>query len=133
MTVSLTTPGPSAIQISWTGAGGQPMLSVVCKRTYDVLSDGRLVPAAESIPLLVAPEPDPDNSRRLHRDSDCYPFKPLTDVVVRGHAHGAGQRSFIATAQIGAAQKQVLVNGTRRVTRGPTDRKSTRLNSSHRH
>ncbi len=122
MAGALTRPGPTAVQISWTGAGGQPMLSVVCKRTYDVLSDGRLVPAAESLPLLAAPQPDPDNPRRLHRDSDCYPFKPLTDVVVRGHAHGTGQRSFIATAQVGRAQKQVLVTGDRRVTRGPTGR-----------
>ena len=122
MAAALTRPGAAALQISWTGEGGQPMLSVICKRTYDVLADGRLVPSAEQIPLLVAPEPDPDNPYRLHRDSDCYPFKPLTDVVVRGHAYGTGQRSFIATAQVGAAQKQVLVIGNRRVTRAATGR-----------
>jgi len=119
---ALTRPGPTVVQVSTVGPGGQPMLSVICKQTYDVLSDGRLIPAPESLPLVVDPEPDAANPRRLHRDSDCYAFKPFTDVVVRGHAYGAGQRAFVAALQVGAARQEVLVLGDRRVALGPTGR-----------
>jgi hypothetical protein len=81
-----------------------------------------LVPAVETEPLVTDLEPDPDNPRRLHRDSDCYATKPLTDVVVRGHAYGIGQRAFVATVQVGSTRKEVLVVGDRRATLGPTDR-----------
>jgi len=113
---ALTQPGPAVVQVSTIGDGGRPMLSVIAKRTYDVLSDGRLIPAAETLPLVRDPEPDAANPRRLHRDSDVYALKPLTDVVVRGHAYGRGQRAFMATVQVGAVRKEVLVIGDRRVT-----------------
>jgi hypothetical protein len=51
---------------------------------------------------------------RLHRDFDLYPVKVLTDVVVRGHAYGTGQRSFIATVRVDAWEKRVAVFGDRR-------------------
>lgn len=119
---TLTRPGPTVTQVSTVGDGGQPMLSVIAKRTYDVLSDGRLVPAPENLPLVLEPEPDSENPRRLHRDSDCYAFKPLTDVVVRGHAYGAGRRVFVAAVQVGSARKEVLVIGDRRVAIGTAGR-----------
>ncbi|HXU62689.1 MAG TPA: DUF2169 domain-containing protein [Polyangia bacterium] len=119
---ALTQPGPTVMQVSTAGEGGRPMLSVIAKRTYDVLSDGRLIPAAESPPLLRDPEFDAANPRRLHRDSDAYAFKPLTDVVVRGHAYGGGQRAFVATVQAGGARKELLVIGDRRVTVGVAGR-----------
>ncbi len=96
----LTQPGPTATQLSAVDEKGRPILSVICKRTYDVLPDGRLVPAAKSNPLVTDLEPDPDNPRRLHRDSDCYVIKPLSDVVVRGNAYGTGQRAFVATCRL---------------------------------
>jgi hypothetical protein len=118
----LTQPGPTVIQVSSIDEKGQPILSVICKRTFDALPDGRLVPAAETDPLVTDLEPDPENPRRLHRDSDCYATKPLTDVVVRGHAYGTGQQAFIATVQVGSARKEVLIVGNRRVTLDPTGR-----------
>jgi hypothetical protein len=118
----LTQPGSTVVQVSTVDEKSQPTLSVICKRTYDVLSDGRLVPAAETEPLLRDLEPDPENPRRLHRDSDCYALKPLTDVVVRGHAYGTGQPSFIATVHAGTVRKEVLVVGDRRATLSATGR-----------
>jgi hypothetical protein len=118
----LTAPGPSVMQTSWVDRDGRPALAVICKRSYDVCADGRLVPAPESEPLVRDPEFDPENPLRLRRDSDCYAFKPLTDVVVRGHAYGSGQRAFVATVQVERARKEVLVVGDRRVTASATGR-----------
>ncbi len=110
----LTTPGPTAIQLSARDEEGQPILSVLCKRTYAVSPEGRVSPAAEQLPLVLDFELDPDNPARLHRDFDLYPIKAMTDVVVRGHAYGTGQRSFIATVRVAAWEKRVAVFGDRR-------------------
>jgi hypothetical protein len=112
--VILNQPGPTAVQLSAIDEDGQPILSVLCKRTYSVNADGRVSLAPEQLPLVLDFEPDPDNPRRLHRDFDLYPIKVLTDVVVRGHAYGTGQRSFIATVRVDSWEKRVAVFGERR-------------------
>lgn len=120
--ISHVQPGPTAIQLSGYDEQGKTILSVLCKRTYDVLGDGRTVVSDTQEPLQDDFEPDPDNPKLLARDTDLYPCKALTDVVVRGHAHGTGQRSFIATVQVGTFKKEVAVTGNRRCTVTPTGR-----------
>jgi len=108
------------VQLSAVDQDGQPILSVLCKRTYSVTADGRVSLAPEQLPLVLDFELDPDNPRRLHRDFDLYPIKVLTDVVVRGHAYGTGQRSFIATVRVDSWEKRVAVFGDRRCHLGAT-------------
>lgn len=102
------------MQLSAADEDGHPILSVLCKRTYTVTSDGRVSLAPQQLPLVLDLELDPDNPMRLHRDFDLYPMKILTDVVVRGHAYGTGQRSFVATVRVDTWEKRVAVFGDRR-------------------
>ncbi|MDN5938197.1 MAG: DUF2169 domain-containing protein [Salinisphaera sp.] len=99
-------------QISGQHPDGGYILAVVTKRTY-LLRHGRAEIAEQQLPLTLEPAPDPELPDVLAHDTDLFPCKPGTDVVVKGHAYGRGQKQFLATAQIGAQQKQILVVGDR--------------------
>lgn len=62
-----------------------------------------------------------DETRELLEDTDLYPFKLATDVVVKGHAHFAGisrsaAPSGVVTIRIGETRRQIAVFGDRRCT-----------------
>jgi hypothetical protein len=116
----ITQPDATAVQLSASDENGKPVLSVLCKRTYEIRPSGQVVLAPQQVPLVQDFEIDPENPRRLHHDTDLYPLKLLTDVVVRGHAYGTGQRSFIATVQVGSFKKEVAIFGDRRCSVGST-------------
>jgi hypothetical protein len=109
--------GPTARQESGKDPSGGYILSVLAKRTYHVLPDGRCMAATEQRPIVEEPQDDPDVPGILAHDTDLYPFKPRTDVVVRGHAYGyTGRRSFHATVRIEDYAFHLLVSGDRRST-----------------
>jgi hypothetical protein len=116
--IRITQPGPGAVQLSAVDPASKPILSVLCKRTYEVLPDGRVVLAAQQQPLVQEPEFDKEKPHLLLRDSDLYPFKPLTDIVVRGHAYSGGHPSFKAAVQVDKWRKEIAVFGDRRCTLG---------------
>jgi len=116
VTLRAIAPSPTLLQLSGETAAGEPILSVVVKRTYRVGPKGALDPDTEQIPLCAA-EIDPQRQNLLVRDADVYPLKPLTDIVVAGHAYAPGKRgSFTAELRAGAVHKSLLVTGERRVT-----------------
>jgi hypothetical protein len=111
---TFTKPGPTAQQMSGNGPNDRPLLSVLTKRTYRVELDGRCILDGEQVPLVVDALPDPDNPGVFGHDTDLYPFKPLTDVVVKGHATTYPARPrFDAVVEVGAAKKTVAVFGDR--------------------
>ncbi len=101
------------MQLSTTDEHGAPMLSIVAKRTY-VIEGGRCVVAAEQLPL-VPMRLGPEDPEILLDDSDVWPLKQLTDVVVHGHAyaHGGG-RQIVASIAVGELIKEFAVIGDRR-------------------
>lgn len=110
----ITHPCPTVMQLSAVDPEIKPILSVLCKRTYHVLPDGHCIVADEQLPLVKDYQPDPENSLRLDHDSDLYPWKLMTDIVVQGHAYGEGRRTFMAVVRVGKFEKQIAVIGDRR-------------------
>lgn len=109
-----TPPGPSARQVSGVDPEGRFVLSVLVKRTYRFDRAGRVRRADEDLPLALLPVLDPERPGFLIADSDLYPYKPRTDVVVFGHAYGpAGATSFEASIAVGQYTKRILVVGDR--------------------
>lgn len=117
--------GPTATsqQIAWHHAiSNDDWLSVVAKRTY-LVDRGRLLLAPEQEPLRIL-EGDPSRTGTIVHEADIYPFKPLTDIVVQGHAYPPRPQdtSFIAKVEVGPASKALLVVGDRQATLSPTGR-----------
>lgn len=100
---------------------GEPVVVVVAKRTYAIQADGRCRLHEVQQPLfddLVLEDDLPDAA--LQHDCDLYIHKPMTDVVVLGHAHGrAGETQFRAGVWVGALGKVLQVTGDRTATMGP--------------
>jgi hypothetical protein len=113
-----TEPSPSARQVSGYGPKGECVLAVLVKRTYRLERSGIRSLAAEQLPLLEDAVLDPDNPALLVDDLDLYPWKPLTDVVLKGHAYSerpTGQ--FMSALAVGAASKRLITLGPRRCER----------------
>jgi len=109
-------PGPTVQQVSGNAPGLVAILSVLAKRTYQVERDGRLTPADEQLPLAELPADVPDGSDRLATDTDLFPLKPATDLVVLGHAYGRGRSQFDVTVGVnGKTVKRIRVFGDREV------------------
>ncbi len=98
---------------------GQSILSLLAKRTYRFDSAGRIDAALEQLPLRVKPEYDGNGPQCvLLGDLELYPFKLLTDVVIRGNVYGYGQRTVDATISIGRWTRTVRAMGDRQVGAG---------------
>ena len=66
------------------------------------------------MPLVHDPVAHPDAPAILLADTDLFPSKPRTDLVVLGHTYGAGRTSYEAAVAVqGKVAKRILVSGTR--------------------
>lgn len=111
MPTVITTPGPTAVQMSGKDPAGRWILSAICTRTYSLAADGTCTVAAEQKPLVGEPVFDGD---LLLADTDFFPWKLRTDLVVVGHAYGRGKSSFDAAVAVdGKVQKRIRVIGDR--------------------
>lgn len=111
-------PTDTTHQVSWYHhREGNFWLSVVAKRSYTLDGLGRLVPAPKQEPLR-AISGDMARDGCVEHEADIYPFKPLTDVVVQGHAYpaSAGQTSFVARIDVGRTSKSLRIVGDRKAT-----------------
>ena len=96
---------------------GAYILSVLLKRTYDIVPNGTCSRAETDKPLFTGDVPwgDPLNST-VRFESDFVPFKPATDVVLNGTAYapdGRPTKSCLVSLQVENVHKQVLVIGDR--------------------
>lgn len=114
----IPTEAPTVAQMAISGRDrhGKVVLGVVAKRTYDIAADGRCTPASTQAPLCFGPIEDPAQPELIIADTDILLDKPLTDVIVRGHAWNHPRApSFMTAAQVGRfAPKRVQVFGDRR-------------------
>jgi hypothetical protein len=114
-TTAPATPPSTARQISGYGANGEFILSVIVKRTYRLLPDGRCVLAPEQLPLVEEPVFDPELPGVMLEDMDLYAYKPLSDVVVDGHAYAEKPSgAFSAGLSVGKVMKKLALFGPRR-------------------
>jgi hypothetical protein len=88
-------PGPTVRQVMGHDQQGQYILSVLHRVTYQRQPDGRLIRAAEQVPLRELPEEA--EPRHLLQEIDLFPAKPMTDLVILGQAYGHGRSQFEAT------------------------------------
>ncbi|MFZ6178773.1 DUF2169 family type VI secretion system accessory protein [Nannocystis pusilla] len=109
-----TRPSPNVQQLSDVLPSGEPMLSVLAKRTYDVGADGRCVPADEQTPLVAEPLDDPEFPALLAADTDLHAYKPRTDVVLLGHAYGRQRaRRLDVLVRVAGHEHRIAVVGQR--------------------
>lgn len=111
-------PNPNAKQVSGCDNRDQFILSVIARRTYTLDLSGKSSLAAAQLPLVEEPLFD-DETRELLEDTDLYPFKLATDVVIKGHAYLTGistsaASSALVTVRIGNICRQIAVFGDRR-------------------
>ncbi len=110
-------------QLPVLGPDGNWMLSVLAKRTYRLLDSGRCVLAEEQLPLQEEPVTDPAAPELMLADIDLYPYKPATDVVVRGQGRSASPtRQLEVSVEVGRVRKTLLVLGERRAAFSATGR-----------
>ena len=119
MTALLTTPparGAATVLPGQTPDGAH-ILSVLVKRTFDIVPGGECTLAAEDRPVLAGDVfwDDPMNSS-VRYESDFVPFKLATDVVVNGAAYapaGVATQLCMVGVQVGDRQKSFAVLGDR--------------------
>lgn len=109
----------TSLQLSARDGEGRSILSVLAKRTYTFSVSGGCVLADQQAPLNLKPIYDEATGTLLEADADIWPFKPLTDVVVQGHAYNhPGRSSFPVGVRVERAIKLVQVCGDRRASVG---------------
>lgn len=104
---------PSTRQVSGLGRDGRPLLSVLARRTYRINQKGTLDPLGEPTPLVVDARVDEANPDLLLADTDLWPFKPFTDIIVLGHAYGE-EPSFRAAITVNERRTSLQISGERR-------------------
>lgn len=123
----ITCPTDAAMQLSATAPDAPCSLAVLAKRTYAIGAGGACVLAGEQLPLRTQPLFDAARRDLFVADVETYPFKHLTDVVVRGHAYahdrGAAARGQArAEVRVGPFTKALDVLGDRSCTRAADGR-----------
>jgi hypothetical protein len=96
---------------------GQHILSVLVKRSYNVVPGGRCVRAEKDQKLIPGDVhyDDPMNSA-VKFESDFVPFKLATDLVFNGKAYapyGQPVKNLMASLAVGQFRKDILVIGDR--------------------
>lgn len=99
-------------------------LSILVRRTYDIRSDGTCIDAQLQLPLDADPDDDEIGFDVTWRgELDVAPHKPLTDIVVFGHAYARDRWTTEMIVSVGLPLrdyvKRVLVLGDRRCSIGP--------------
>ena len=99
-------------------------LSVLVRRTYAIPADGTCVEAEVQLPLDAEPDDGEIGFDVTWRgELDLAPHKPLTDLVVFGHAYARDRWTSEMIASVGLPRrdyvKRLLVMGDRRCSVGP--------------
>lgn len=104
---------------------GNPILSVIVKRTYDLNRDDRCTSSEIQLPLLSSDKffnnGDPVTAC-CEFESDYIPYKPYADVVLNGKAHAPSNKpvpSLLCSIIFGDQKKSIQVIGDRRCTYRP--------------
>ena len=98
----------------------QPIFSVLTKRTYDLLANGRIALAEKTSPFVRADEYYDDDDPEwatVKNETDLAPFKLATDVAVIGSAYAPNNKPvrFVdVTVEVATHRKVLRITGDRR-------------------
>jgi len=108
-------PTPTARQMSGSDPDERSILAVLVRRTYRLHGDGSVERAEEQAPLTVEVQMDEKTPWLMRHDTDLYPLKLATDVVLKGHAYPPQGKAphFEASIQAGKWLKALRVIGER--------------------
>lgn len=99
---------------------GEPIISVIAKRTYEILPGGKVRYADQQLPLVQKEEYETRDDRPCDvplAELDTWPIKMATDIVVTGKVHTPDHRPVTqmnAGVQVGEFGKAIQVYGDRR-------------------
>jgi hypothetical protein len=111
-------PTPFCRQMSGNHPDGHSLLAVLTRSTFAVRPDGSCVPSDVPLPLTVEPVFDDRNPELLLADTDLFPYKPYTDIVLLGHAYNrSGAPVVDVSLHMAEVDKVVRVIGERRAAR----------------
>ncbi|MBQ0786305.1 MAG: DUF2169 domain-containing protein [Oceanihabitans sp.] len=103
-------------QISGRNPKGKYILSGIAKRTYKINKDGSCSLHEEQKPIIASHVMHPDNDEEFLWDTDLYPFKTMTDIVVKGIARSTtAVKSFEASVSIGKIGTSIQVFADRKL------------------
>jgi hypothetical protein len=108
-------PEPATVrQVSGRDPEGRNILAVLAKATYRIVADGRLALADKQLPLNEGIVRDRE-LRLVQADTDLYPHKQATDVVLKGHAYSGGKPcpTFRVSLRVSTVSKSIDVIGDR--------------------
>lgn len=97
------------------GPGDQSMLTVIVKGTF-TFSMGKTEPAADQAPIAFGDSFYEDLEGQVRYETDLFPFKPCTDVVLSGTAYAPKSKptaSVEVGLKVGPVQKKLKVFGRR--------------------
>lgn len=99
---------------------GQQIIVALCKRSYEFDASGTIKVAADQVPITIEQVHETRDERPttcLVHDTDIFPYKMLTDVVVHGkvYAQAPHTTQMRASVLIGELGKVIDVVGNRRV------------------
>ncbi len=99
----------NSIQVSGVNTKGKPILSVITKRAYTINEKGTCLLHDEQLPLNKELEFNEDNPSILNSDIDIYPYKPFTDIIVKGYARTKEKtNTFIASIEIAKQYLEIM-------------------------
>ncbi len=109
---------PFAVQVlPMLGPGENPVLALVVKGTFDMVSDSPAPVSAEQIPVFFGDQLyDPVRGGSVKFESDAAPFKPKGDIALVGRAHAPGKipvKALDVMMRVGSLKKRLRVIGDR--------------------
>lgn len=115
--VTVSAPSETVRQISGSLPDSGSSLSALAKRTYRIDARGRCVLSDVQLPLQEDVIYEDEAEELVGADTDLMHWKPLTDIVVRGHGYSPVARPEIGVGiRVGTHSKLVLAVGDRRAT-----------------
>ncbi len=115
--VAISSPVANVLPVSGLSVDGQPVVSVLVKRTYRIIEQGSCVPSDIETPLVTAVRWAPGMAHLPEEDVDIFPIKPMTDIVIKASAYtGTPRRTITAEVRIGESIRSLLVTGRRQCT-----------------
>ena len=102
--------------LSGKNSKGKPFLSLIVKRTYKINDNGSCSISNKQLPLVVDLKTNKENDEIVDQDIDLYPFKPFTDIIVKGKARSVKNTfSFLASVEIAKLKLDLQIQGNRKV------------------
>ncbi len=104
-----------AQQISGRQQDTSYILSIIVKRTYDIEENGNCILSDYQVPIISEIISYEDYPKLISNDTDLYPFKYFTDIIIKGKAFAMRKSSrFLAEVEIDRNKISYLIVGNRK-------------------